>query len=97
MVGYQQGAVVSKEIIKSDSATITLFAFDKGQSLSEHTAPFEVMVNVIDGTAEITVSGHSCIVNRGQMIIIPCDCPHSLKAKEPFKMLLIMARSRAGK
>lgn len=92
IVGYQAGAVVSSEIIKKDAGTVTVFAFDKGQGLSEHTAPFDVLVDIIDGQAEITISGNSFTVNKGEMIIMPADKPHSLKAVEKFKMLLVMIK-----
>lgn len=93
LVNYQDGSVVSKTLIKKETGTITLFAFSKGQGLSEHTAPFDALVHVIDGKAEITISGKPQIVESGQMIILPVDQPHSLKAIENFKMLLIMIRS----
>jgi len=93
LVNYQDGSVVSKTLIEKETGTITLFAFSKGQGLSEHTAPFDAMVHVIDGKAEITISGKSHIVESGQMIILPVDESHSLKAIESFKMLLIMIRS----
>ena len=90
---YQQGAVVSKEILKKETGTVTLFAFDQGQGLSEHTAPFDAMVCVIDGTAEIIISGKPSTVREGEMIIMPANKPHALKANERFKMMLVMIRS----
>ena len=92
VVSYQTDAVVSSEIIKKDTGTVTVFAFDKGQGLSEHTAPFDVLVNIIDGQAEITISGNPYIVNKGEIIIMPANKPHSLKAVEKFKMLLVMIK-----
>lgn len=92
MIDYQDGSVVSKEIIKKDSGTVTLFAFDKGQGLSEHTAPFDAFVNVIDGQAEVRISAKPFIIKNGEMIIMPAGEPHSLQAKEKFKMLLILIK-----
>ena len=93
LVNYQDGSVVSKTLIKKETGTITLFAFSKGQGLSEHTAPFDAMVYILDGKAEITISGKLQTVTSGQMIILPADKPHALKAIENFKMLLVMIRS----
>ena len=93
LVNYQDGSVVSKILIKKETGTITLFAFSKGQGLSEHTAPFDAMVYILDGKAEITISNKPQIVESGQMIILPVNKPHALKAIENFKMLLIMIRS----
>jgi len=94
MVNYQNDSVVSKEIIKKESGTVSLFAFDKGQGLSEHTAPFDALVYIIDGQAEVTISGKPFIVKEDEIIIMPANKPHSLKAVEKFKMLLIMIKSR---
>lgn len=94
MVDYQNGSVVSKEIIKKETGNVTLFAFDKGQGLSEHTAPFDALVNVLDGQAEVIISGEPFIVNEGEMIILPANKPHSLRAVEKFKMLLVMIKNR---
>lgn len=94
MVSYQDGSVVSKEIIKKQAGTVTLFAFDKGQGLSEHTAPFDALVNVLDGQAEVKISGKPFIVKEGEMIIMPANEPHSLRAEEKFKMLLVMIKSQ---
>ncbi len=93
MVDYQEGSVVSRTLIKKDTGTVTLFAFTKDQGLSEHTAPFDAMVNILEGKAEITISGNPIIVEAGQMIIMPADDPHALKAIENFKMMLTMIRS----
>ncbi|MDP2981390.1 MAG: cupin domain-containing protein [Candidatus Omnitrophota bacterium] len=93
LVEYQDDAVVSKEIIKKNTGTVTLFAFDKGQGLSEHTAPFDALVYILDGKAEISISGKSSDVIAGQIIIMPANKPHALKAIERFKMMLIMIKA----
>ena len=93
MIEYQEGAVVSKEIIRKGTGTVTIFAFDKGEGLSEHTAPFDAMIQVIDGKAEITISGSKNILEKGDMIIIPANESHALHAIEEFKMILTMIRS----
>lgn len=93
LLDYQDGAVVSREIIRKETGTVTIFAFDKGEGLSEHTAPFDAMVQVIDGKAEITISGKKNILERGDMIIMPADEPHALSALERYKMILTMIRS----
>ena len=92
IVGYQADAIVSKEVIKKENGTVTLFAFDKAQGLSEHTAPFDALVYVFDGEAEVFISGKPFCLRAGEMIIMPANKPHALKAKEPFKMLLVMIR-----
>ena len=93
LVEYQEGAVVSREIIRKGTGTVTIFAFDKGEGLSEHTAPFDAMVQVVDGKAEITISGNKNVLEKGDMIIMPAGEPHSLNALERFKMILTMIRS----
>jgi quercetin dioxygenase-like cupin family protein len=93
LVDYQQGSVVSREIVKKDTGTVTLFAFDEGQGLSEHTAPFDALVYVVEGTVEIKISGNLHRVQQGEMIIMPAHEPHGLKALGKFKMLLVMIRS----
>lgn len=93
LIEYQEGAVVSREIMRKESGTVTIFAFDKGEGLSEHTAPFDAMVQVIDGRAEITISGNKNLVDEGDMIIMPANDPHALHAVEKFKMVLTMIRS----
>jgi len=93
LVDYQEGAVVSREIIRRDTGTVTIFAFDKGQGLSEHTAPFDAMVQIIDGEAEITISGEKHVLEAGEMIIMPANEPHALYAREPYKMILTMIKS----
>jgi quercetin dioxygenase-like cupin family protein len=93
IVDYQSGAVVSREILSKPTGTVTLFAFDQGQGLSEHTAPFDALVQVIDGEAEITISGEHRVVSAGEIIMMPANRPHALKALRRFKMMLIMIRS----
>jgi quercetin dioxygenase-like cupin family protein len=93
IIEYSPGSVVSKTIIKKPSGTITLFSFDKGEGLSEHKAPFDALVQIIEGEAEIILDGKINKVNAGRAIILPADIPHALKANEKFKMLLTMIRS----
>ena len=93
LIEYQENSVVSREIIKKETGTVTIFAFDKGEGLSEHTAPFDAMVQIVDGTAEIVISGNKNIVETGEMIIMPGNVPHALNAVERFKMVLTMIRS----
>ena len=93
LLDYQDDSIVSREIIKKETGSVTFFAFDEGQGLSEHTAPFDAMVYVADGQADITISGKSNKVEKGQVIIMPAHQPHSLKAVKKFKMLLVMIKS----
>ncbi len=93
MVGYQPGSVVSRTLIKKKSGTVTLFAFDEGQALSEHTTPFDAMVCLLDGQAEITIAGEVFQVKAGDTIMMPANKPHALKATTAYKMLLIMIKS----
>ena len=93
LLNYQDGAVVSREIIKQDAGTVTLFAFDKGQGLSEHTAPFDALVYIVDGNAQIRIAGKSNVVKKGEMIIMPANKPHALRAINRFKMMLVMIKS----
>jgi quercetin dioxygenase-like cupin family protein len=93
LVGYQDGSVVSREIIRKSTGTVTLFAFDKGQGLSEHAAPFDALVQVIDGEVEVTISGKPYHLGQGDFVILPAGEPHALKALSRFKMLLVMVRS----
>jgi quercetin dioxygenase-like cupin family protein len=90
---YQENAVVSSQVLKAENGNVTLFAFDKGQELSEHSTPFDALVQVLDGMAEIIISGKSFAVGAGQSIIMPADKPHAVVATEQFKMLLTMIRS----
>ena len=93
LVVYQSGSVVSRTIVKKASGTITLFAFDKGEGLSEHTAPFDALVHVLDGKAEITIGEDRFRVGAGEIIVMPAGKPHALKAVKRFKMMLVMIRS----
>ena len=88
-----EGGIVSKQFIKNKGGNITLFAFDKGQGLSEHTAPFDAVVQIIDGKAEVSIDGKSRIVSEGEMIVMPANIPHALHAAEAFKMCLIMLKN----
>ena len=92
IVRYQDGAIVSREIISRPAGTVTVFAFDKGEQLSEHTAPFDAMITVLDGEAEVTIGGQANLVKAGQMIIMPAAVPHALIALTRFKMLLVMIK-----
>lgn len=93
LVEYQSGAVVSRQVIAKPTGTVTLFAFDKGEGLSEHTAPFDALVHILDGDAEITISGNLFRLKAGEAIIMPANEPHALKATTRFKMLLVMIKS----
>ena len=93
LVDYQKGSVVSRTIVKKQTGTVTVFAFDEGQGLSEHTAPFDALVHIVDGEAEITVSGQAFTVRSGEFAILPADEPHALQALVRFKMVLTMIRS----
>lgn len=93
LVDYQAEAVVSRTLVDKKAGTLTLFAFDEGQRLSEHTAPFDAVVNVIEGEAEITISGEAMTLSAGDMVIMPANKPHSVAAVRPFKMMLTMIRS----
>ena len=93
LVDYQVGSVVSRTIIDKKTGTLTLFAFGKGQGLSEHTAPFDALVYLLDGEAEITISGKTLYLKEGEMVIMPANKPHALKAIKNFKMILVMIRS----
>ena len=93
LVNYQEGSVVSRQVTKADAGNVTLFAFDVEQGLSEHTAPFDALVHVIEGEAEVTISGQPFRLNAGDAIIMPANEPHALKAIQKFKMLLTMIRA----
>ena len=93
LVEYREGSVVSREILKRPTGMVTLFAFDEGQGLSEHTAAFDALVCVLDGTVEITIAGRRHKVSEGEMIIMPAQRPHALRALGRFKMMLVMVRS----
>jgi len=90
---YQAGAIVSREVLRKPTGTVTAFAFDAGQALSEHTAPFDALICVLDGEAEMQIAGKKHQVEAGQMIILPANKPHAVKAVTRFKMLLVMIRS----
>ena len=93
LAAYQSGSVVSRTLIDKKTGTVTLFAFDEGQGLSEHTAPFDALVHLLDGEAEISISRVPFHLREGEMIIMPANEPHALKALKRFKMLLTMIRS----
>jgi quercetin dioxygenase-like cupin family protein len=92
MVSYQEGSIVSRQITKSEAGNVTLFAFDVGQELSEHTAPYDALVHVLEGSAEIRISGRPYDLAAGEAIVMPAGEPHALKANKRFKMLLTMVR-----
>ena len=93
LVTYQTDAVVSRTVIDKEAGTVTLFAFDEGQRLSEHKAPYDALVQMLDGEAEITIAGEPMTVKTGEMVIMPANVPHSVKATARFKMMLVMIRS----
>jgi quercetin dioxygenase-like cupin family protein len=93
MVEYQMGSVVSRTLLDKKTGTLTLFSFAEGQGLSEHTAPFDALVYILDGEAEISISGKPYHLGAGEMIIMPANEPHALKAVKRFKMMLVMIRS----
>ena len=93
LVSYQEGSVVSRQITKADAGNVTLFAFDAGQELSEHTAPFDALAHILDGAGEIIISGQSYALSAGDAIVIPASQPHAVRATERFKMLLTMIRA----
>ncbi len=92
MVDYQEGSIVSRTLAKTKGGTVTLFAFDEGQALSEHTAPFDALVNVIDGEVEVSVEGKPIPTHAGESVMMPANIPHALTATKRFKMLLVMVR-----
>ena len=93
LVAYQEGSVVSRTLVKRDTGNVTLFAFDEGQGLSEHTAPFDALVQILEGEAEITIAGKPLRARAGEVVLMPANQPHVLRAITPFKMLLTMIRS----
>jgi quercetin dioxygenase-like cupin family protein len=93
LAAYQDGSVVSRTIIDKKVGTVTLFAFDQGQGLSEHVAPYDAFVYILDGQADITISGKKLNLGEGEMVIMPANEPHALKAVKRFKMLLVMIRA----
>ena len=90
---YQTGSVVSRQITKAEGGNVTLFAFDEGQELSEHTAPYDALVEVLDGEAEIKISGRPYLLHSGNAIIMPANAPHAVLAKKKFKMILTMIKA----
>ena len=92
-MSYQDGSIVSREIVRKPTGTVTIFAFDEGQSLSEHTAPFDALVQVLEGEVEITIAGNPHRLQGGEMILMPAQQPHALKALQRYKMILTMIRS----
>jgi len=94
MISYAEGAVISKTLLKKEAGNLTLFSFDKGQGLSEHTSPFDAAVQVVEGTGTFIIDGKRVAASAGEMVIMPANIPHDVQAAEtPFKMLLIMIRS----
>lgn len=93
LVDYQEDSVVSRQITQAETGNVTLFAFDEGQELSEHTAPFDALVHLLEGEAEIVISGKSYRLKNGDAIVMPADEPHAVKAIAKFKMLLTMIRA----
>ena len=93
LVNYQDGAVVSREIVKKPTGNVTIFAFDEGQGLSEHTAPFDALVELLDGEAEVRIGGQASMLHEGDAILMPAGIPHGLRATRRFKMLLTMIRA----
>ncbi|MGD9613515.1 MAG: cupin domain-containing protein [Kiritimatiellia bacterium] len=94
MVGVQPGAVVSRTVISKPAGTVTLFAFDQGQGLSTHSAPYDAMVWILEGAAEITIDGKPLVAQTGDMVIMPANLPHALNAAQPFKMALVMIKEK---
>jgi quercetin dioxygenase-like cupin family protein len=92
LVDYQKGSVVSRTIIDRKAGTVTLFAFDEGEGLSEHTAPFDALVYLVDGEAEVVISGKPVLLKEGEMVVMPANKPHALRAVKKFKMVLTMIR-----
>ena len=93
LIDYQPGAIVSREILHKKTGSVTLFAFDADQGLSEHTAPFDALVSVLEGAVEVSIAGTPQLVQAGELIIMPANQPHALKAAGRFKMMLVMIRS----
>ena len=96
-VSYAEGSVVSKELVRKKVGTLTLFAFDKGQGLSEHTAPYDAVVHVLDGVGTMVIDGKAVEAKAGELVIMPANIPHSVQANERFKMMLIMIREKVEK
>ena len=96
MVAYARGSIVGREVVRNRAGTVTLFAFDRGQGLSEHTSPYDATVLVLDGEAELTIGGKAVRVGAGELAIMPAGVPHALRAAQRFKMLLIMIREKVA-
>ena len=94
LAGYARGSIVSRTLVDRRAGTLTVFAFDRGQGLSEHVAPYDAVVQVLDGSAAISIAGRKLRVKAGEMVVMPANVPHALKAERRFKMLLIMIRGR---
>ena len=94
LVQYQEGSIVSRTLVNKKTGTVTVFAFDRGQQLSEHTAPFDALVYILEGKALISISGKEYSVEQGELIVMPANKPHALAADERFKMLLVMIRTQ---
>jgi quercetin dioxygenase-like cupin family protein len=92
-VGYADGSVVSRTIAKKPTGTITLFAFDTGQGLSEHSAPYDAFVQIVDGVGTLVIGGKEVVARAGEIVVMPANVPHAVQANERFKMLLVMIRS----
>jgi quercetin dioxygenase-like cupin family protein len=92
LVAYQDGTIVSRTLVKKKTCTLTVFAFDAGQALSEHTAPFDAIVQVLDGTVKLTIGGKAVTAKAGQTVLLPANVPHAVNATSKFKMLLLMVR-----
>ncbi len=93
LVNYQEGAVVSRTLVKRPTGTVTVFAFEAEQGISEHTSPFDALLQVLEGQAEITIAGNPLSAGSGECVLLPANQPHAVKATTPFKMLLTMIRS----
>ncbi|MBI4832253.1 MAG: cupin domain-containing protein [Candidatus Lindowbacteria bacterium] len=94
LVEYGEGAIVSRTLVENDAGTVTLFAFDAGQALSEHTAPFDALVQIVDGAGEFVIGGKLCRVGEGQIVLMPANVPHAVRAAKRFKMLLTMLKAK---
>ena len=93
LIEYQKDSIVSRELMKKEVGNVTIFAFDKAQGLSEHTAPFDALIYIVDGSAEVKIAGEVHLLKQGQMVIAPAGKPHELKAVERFKMMLVMLKA----
>lgn len=96
LIGYQSASVVSRTLIKKPAGTVTLFAFDAGEGLSEHTAPYDALIVLLDGEAEVQIAKETHAVKKGQALLLPANVPHALRATSKFKMMLTMIRASSG-